>query len=98
MTILLSHILNQTHSCSLTGCSLNIVFFSNILKYIPVSLGFPRWCQCVYTMAGQTQALQKNHNILRKNTIFNEHPVGPPRQTCSKGPHLHAFWAKPPTM
>ena len=46
----------------------------------PLSVS-PR-CQCVYTMAGQTPALQqltvrvqKNHIILRKNTIFNEHPV-----------------------
>ena len=39
-------------------------------------LAFPR-CQWLYTMAGQTPALhQKNHNNLRKNTIFNEHPVG----------------------
>ena len=53
--------------------------FSMILKYNPVS-GLCR-CQCVYTMAGQTPALQQNlkssenHNIFRKNTIFNEHPV-----------------------
>ena len=45
-----------------TGCSLNIVFFSNILKYsglLPFSV-FPR-CQCVYAhKAGRTPALQHN--------------------------------------
>ena len=65
-----------------TRCSLNIVFFSKILKYselLPFSV-LPR-CQCVYThQAGRTPALQqnwqKNHNILRKKHNFNEHPVG----------------------
>ena len=62
-------------------CSLNIVFFEDF-KYIPDSgLSVSPWCQCVYTMAGQTPALQQNwqssenHNILRKNTMFNEHPI-----------------------
>ena len=54
------HLLNQLASPSLgTGCSLNIVFFSKILKYSrlwPFSV-FPR-CQCVYThQAGKTPAL-----------------------------------------
>ena len=31
-----------------------------------------------YTSAcSRTCRVQKNHNIFRKNTIFNEHPVGP---------------------
>ena len=44
-----------------TGCSLNIVFFEDFKIYSelwPLSVS-PR-CQCVYTMAGQTQALQQN--------------------------------------
>ena len=54
-------------------------FFPKIFKIYsglwPLSVS-PRWCQKVYTMADQKQALQqKLHNILRKNTIFNEHPV-----------------------
>ena len=64
-----------------TGCSLNIVFFSDFLKNIPSSV-FPR-CQCVYThQAGRKPALQQNwqsseksQNFKEKNTIFNEHPV-----------------------
>ena len=66
-----------------TGCLLNILFFEDIKTYSglwPISVS-PR-CQCVYTMAGQAPvALQqncrvkKNHNILRKNAIFNDHPV-----------------------
>ena len=32
-------------------------------------------CQWVYTMAGQTPALKQKNDMLRKNTIFNEHPV-----------------------
>ena len=68
-----------------TGCSLNIVFFSRILKYsglLPFSV-FP-WCQCVYTQqTGRTPALQhnrqssvKSQNFKGKKTILNEHPVG----------------------
>ena len=64
-----------------TGSSLNIVFFPKILKYSglwPFSV-LPR-CQCVYThKAGRKPALAaEKSKILRKNTIFNEHPVVPP--------------------
>ena len=45
-----------------TGCSLNIVFFRRFLNIYcglwPLSVS-PQ-CQCVYTMAGQTPALQQN--------------------------------------
>ena len=53
-------------------------FFPRILKYIPDSglsrspLGVKRQH---YSRTGR---VQNNHNILRKNTIFNEHPVYPP--------------------
>ena len=51
----------QTHVLH-TGCSLNIVgFFPKILKHFglwPFSVS-PR-CQCVYTVTGQTPALQQN--------------------------------------
>ena len=54
--------------------------FLKILIYLPDSV-FSR-CQCVYTrQAGRTPALQQNWQSsensknLRKNTIFNEHPV-----------------------
>ena len=66
-----------------TGCSLNIVFFSKISKYIPDSglslfpLGVSvctQW-QVKNQRCSRTVRDQKNHNILRKNTIFNEHPV-----------------------
>ena len=47
----------------------------------PLSVS-PR-CQCVYTKAGQTPALQQNflsseksQYFKKKNTIFNKHPVG----------------------
>ena len=58
--------------------------FSKILKYTGLlSLSVFTWCQCG-THTGQvehqrcirTGKVQKNHNILMKNTIFNEHPVG----------------------
>ena len=66
-----------------TGCSLNIVFFSEDFK-MGFLYVFPR-CQCVYThQAGRTLALQQNwqsskksQNFWKKNTIFNEHPVCP---------------------
>ena len=55
-------------------------FFEDLKIYsglVPLSVS-PQ-CECVYTMAGQTPALQHNwqslENILRKNTRFNEHPV-----------------------
>ena len=66
-----------------TECSLNIVFFSNVLKYIPDS-GHSRFFLGVSvsgTMAGQTPALQQDWQSSEKsqhfkeNTIFNEHPV-----------------------
>ena len=65
-------------------CSLNIVFFPNIIEYSELwSFSvFPRR-QCVYThQAGRTPASQQNwqssgksQNFTEKNTIFNEHPV-----------------------
>ena len=61
-----------------TGCSLNIVFFSKILKYSALLLFsvFSR-CQCVYThQAGRKPALQQNwqnsersQNVEEKNNI-----------------------------
>ena len=66
-----------------TGCLLNIVFYSKILKYIPDSglSRFPfgvsvcsQW-QVKYHHCIRTDRVQKNHYIIRKNTIFNEHPV-----------------------
>ena len=57
--------------------------FSKILKYIPDSglFRFPlgvslctQW-QANHQHCSRTGRVQKNHNILRKNTIFNEHPV-----------------------
>ena len=57
-----------------TGCSLNIVFFSEIFKYSglwPFSV-FPR-CQCVYThQAGRTPALQQNWQSSEKSQNFKE--------------------------
>ena len=64
---------------------MNIVFFSKILKYsglLTFSV-FPRCarCVCIHTRqvehqrCSRTCRVQKNHNILRKNTIFYEHPV-----------------------
>ena len=54
--------------------------FSKILIYFPDSV-FSR-CQCVYThkqvdhqRCSRTGRVKKNHNILRKNSIFNEHPL-----------------------
>ena len=68
-----------------TGCSLNIVFFSKILKYIPdfgnsrFFLGVynglhartTKW-QVEYQRYSRTGKVKKNDNILKKNTIFNE--------------------------
>ena len=54
-----------------TGCLLNIVFFLQILIYIPDSV-FSR-CQCVYThKAGRTPALQQNLQSSQKSENFNE--------------------------
>ena len=56
-----------------TGCSLNNVFFSKILKYIPDSglSWFPLGVS-VYTMAGQTPALQQNLQSSEKSQHFKE--------------------------
>ena len=71
------------HSILYTGCSLNSVFseYFKIFRTLAFPC-FPSVSVCVYThQAGRTTALQQNwqssenHNILRKNTIFNEHPV-----------------------
>ena len=59
---------------------LKIVFFWNILKYSGL-LPFSVFLGVNVHQAGRTSALsrtgkfQKNHKILRQNTIFNEHPV-----------------------
>ena len=48
--------------CKDTECSLNIVFlrrFQDICRTL-ASLGFPSVSVCVYTMAGQTPALQQS--------------------------------------
>ena len=66
--------------------------FSKILKYIPDSglsqfpLGGVSVCtqwQVKHQRRSRYGRVQKNHNILRKNTIFNEHPVSP------DSTHLH---------
>ena len=58
--------------------------FSKILKYIPDSglSRFPlgvnectQWQVKHQCCSSRTCRVQKNHNILGKNTIFNEHPV-----------------------
>ena len=62
-----------------TGCSLNIAFFLKILKYS----GLFSLCVSVCTPARKVEyqrwsrigRVQKNHKVLRKNTILNEHPV-----------------------
>ena len=56
-----------------TGCSLNIVFFEDFKIYSglwPLSVS-PR-CQCVYTVAGQTPALQQNLQSSEKSQHFKE--------------------------
>ena len=65
-----------------TGCSLNIVFFSKILKYIPNSglsrfpLGVSVWTQWQVKHQRCSRTCRvKNHNISKKNTILTEHPV-----------------------
>ena len=66
-----------------TGCSLNIVFYSRILN-IPdscLSLFSLGVSVCIHSRQVEHQRcsrngrVQNNHKILRKNTIFNEHPV-----------------------
>ena len=63
---------------------IQIVQAKKILKYIPDSglSRFPLGVSVCTVCAGQTPVLQQNfrkfrksHKILRKNTIFNEHPV-----------------------
>ena len=53
-----------------TGCSLNIVF---VRRFQTPALQQNR------------QSSEKNHNILRKNTIFNEHPVYKHSKGCTDG-------------
>ena len=63
-----------------TGCSLNIVFFTIFLKIFRTLFSFGV-SVCTHTRQVETKRcirtgrVQKNHKILRKNTIFNEHPV-----------------------
>ena len=73
----------RQYNMSVTGCSSNIVFFSKDFRIFRtlVFLCFPSVSVCVHThrsnpsACSRTGRVQKNHNILRKNTIFNEHPV-----------------------
>ena len=73
------------HAAS-TGCWIEYCVISNILRYIPDSglSRFPlgvsvctQW-QVKHQRCSRTCRLQKNNNILRKNTLINEHPVYPP--------------------
>ena len=52
--------------------------FSKILKYIPDS-GLSRFplgvSECTQWQVKPQLLQQKNHNIIRKTTIFNQHPV-----------------------
>ena len=72
-----------------TECSLNIVFFSNVLKYIPDSglswftLSVCTQWQVKHQRCSRSCRVQKIHNIFRRFTIFNEHPV-----------YLHSMLAK----
>ena len=76
----------------ISGCSLNTAFFTKILKYIPDS-GLSRFTLGVNvrkkndrsntsSTCSRTGRVQKNHNIYRKNTIFNEHPVYNASRAC----------------
>ena len=59
-----------------TGCSLNIVFFEDFKIYSglwPLSVS-PR-CQYVYTMAGQTPALQQNYQSSEKSHFKEKHNI-----------------------
>ena len=66
-----------------TGCSLNIVFFFEDFKIFRTlaslfSLGVSvrtHTKQAEHQRCSRADRVQKNHNILRKNTILNEHPV-----------------------
>ena len=66
--------------CYITGCSLNIVFFTNFLNYSELCL--PSVSVCVHTPARQKTStaaelaeFRKITTFEEKNTIFNEHPV-----------------------
>ena len=69
---------------SYTGCSLNIVFLSKdfrifrtlaFLCFPLVSVLCTHTRQVEHQRCSRTGRVQKNHKILRKNTIYNEHPV-----------------------
>ena len=74
----------SNHIDPLINWSMNIVFcfrrFLNIFWTL-VSLGFPSVSVWVhngrsnYSACSRTGRVRKNHNILRKNTTFNKHPV-----------------------
>ena len=73
----------RIYKFSNTGCSLNIVFFFEDLKIFGTLafLCFPSVSVCITHQAGRTPELQQKwqssekSQILRKNTIINEHPV-----------------------
>ena len=63
-----------------TGCSLNIVFFFEDFEIFRTlfSLGVSvctHTRQVEHQRSSRTGRVQKNSDILRKNTIINEHPV-----------------------
>ena len=64
-----------------TGCSLNIVFFQkNSLWplsrfFLGVSTGLHAWTTNWQVEHSRTGRVKKNHNIIRKKTIINEHLV-----------------------
>ena len=71
-------------SSSITGCSLNIVFFFEDFKIysglLPLSVSPLGVSVCTKWQVKQQGCsrpcrVQKNHNNLRENTIFNEIPV-----------------------
>ena len=55
------------------------VFYEDLKIYFKL-WSFPGVCMCTrwqveHQRRSRTGGVQKNHNIFRKNTIFNEHPV-----------------------
>ena len=66
-----------------TGCSLNIVLFRKFQNIFWTLASLSVFPQCVHRTKWQvenqrfsrTGRVKKNHNILRKNTVFNEHSV-----------------------
>ena len=85
-----------------TGCSFNIVFFSEFLKLFRTLFSLSvsvctHTRQVEHQRCCRTDRVQKNYNNLRKNTIFNEHPVSfflsfslfftPTSSTTSTYPH-----------